>query len=782
MKYSTLLSACLRAGFCLILLLSAHASHGQTVKTINLSYSEKDFSFIYNNNHQLKIDAYNFVSYFQEDTLAPALPYICYNILIGGNQEYESFSFSHSEHVAMNNVEMSPNTISLPTNGPLKYSEKIVEFPQQQYPAVKVEYTGTHLMDGYKYLSFSVSPFTYNSSSKMLTISDTITLDIHLKKSVSKDITQQLNKHQGIVMPDIVRSLILNKDEMNSLYANEHIINETTGESKSGGNDFEYVIITDASLAPAFQPLVDWKTQKGVKAKVTTIQEINSNYSSYNDVPLRIKHYLYDMYQQGLKYALLGGDNDIVPSRICYLPHYDQTDDTPADLYFACFDNNFNWDNNGNGIYGQLNDNIDYTPEIFVSRIPVCNIAEVGYYVERIVKYEQEPDLSQWSNNILMCGNILHWFFDQNGNQYSPSQYNPNIYYMSDVQKESDLMYVECISPYWTGGSRFRLFDTWTDYPDSADYTASAPHFQIEFSKGYSFIDVASHGWINCWGQLEGGTCYGKSEAASLVNPRNTIFTTIACQTNHFDLPDSCLSVAFFRNPYSGILAYIGSSREGFHAPSYDYSRSYYRNLFSSGDKRIIPALMRAKAEYSSMYNYTSVYDNPKYKYRWLLFTLNPLGDPELSVYTSTPQQILPIKLYGSGSFLHIETGLDSCKICVRSVDGTYYNVREGVCETNYYGLDRECIICISKPGYIPYIFRAGNEIYLQHELLTEEEIIVADKVYIGSSITNSKPYGAVSIESGKTTIRSLNGIDINGEFEVKVGAEFETEPMSAGY
>ena len=81
------------------------------------------------------------MSYFQEDTLAPALPYICYNILIGGNQEYESFSFSHSEHVAMNNVEMSPNTISLPTNGPLKYSEKIVEFPQQQYPAVKVEYT-----------------------------------------------------------------------------------------------------------------------------------------------------------------------------------------------------------------------------------------------------------------------------------------------------------------------------------------------------------------------------------------------------------------------------------------------------------------------------------------------------------------------------------------------------------------------------------------------------------------------------------------------------------------
>ena len=65
---------------------------------------------------------------------------------------------------------------------------------------------------------------------------------------------------------------------------------------------------------------------------------------------------------------------------------------------------------------------------------------------------------------------------------------------------------------------------------------------------------------------------------------------------------------------------------------------------------------------------------------------------------------------------------------------------------------------------------------------MTEEEIIVADKVYIGSSITNSKPYGAVSIESGKTTIRSLNGIDINGEFEVKVGAEFETEPMSAGY
>lgn len=40
-KFSTLLSACLRAGFCLVLLLSAHASHGQTTKDFSLGYFER---------------------------------------------------------------------------------------------------------------------------------------------------------------------------------------------------------------------------------------------------------------------------------------------------------------------------------------------------------------------------------------------------------------------------------------------------------------------------------------------------------------------------------------------------------------------------------------------------------------------------------------------------------------------------------------------------------------------------------------------------------------------
>jgi len=83
------------------------------------------------------------------------------------------------------------------------------------------------------------------------------------------------------------------------------------------------------------------------------------------------------------------------------------------------------------------------------------------------------------------------------------------------------------------------------------------------------------------------------------------------------------------------------------------------------------------------------------------------------------------------------------------------------------------------KPGYLPYISRVGSDMFIQNETMMTNLNINANSVYIGSQVTSGKPYGPVIVESGKTKIKATTDVTIQGEFEVKVGAEFVVSPMN---
>lgn len=98
-----------------------------------------------------------------------------------------------------------------------------------------------------------------------------------------------------------------------------------------------YIIITDdfywlpdgtrcspvSGITAEFQRLADWKTQKGLPARVVTVQDIwkgklvpNWNASFIRDVPEAIREFLkYARRWWGTRWVLLGGDIEIVPGR-----------------------------------------------------------------------------------------------------------------------------------------------------------------------------------------------------------------------------------------------------------------------------------------------------------------------------------------------------------------------------------------------------------------------------------------------------------------------------------
>lgn len=752
--------------FCFLLFFPIYLL-GQKTRVFNIKFSEQDFSFIKDGDF-LNIVSKDGKTVIWGDTLDLALPYVGVNILIDSMDDYGGLTYDGHEVLVESNILVDYNSAPIPTN----IHQEVIrsyrkEYTKKSYPEKNVQFTGMHTMDGYNYLSFVVCPFRYDVDNKKLYLLKDLSLYLDLKsKSAPSNVSQ---KNQSVSlgknMHDIVKDLTINGNELDIMYHTDSNITRSISMI-----NYNYIIVTNEVLRPAFEKLAHWKTIKGKRAKVITVEDCCDAYPDM-DPQLAIKTVLYNYYyNNSMEYVLLGGDTNIVPARLCYLPHVNNTTDTPADLFYACFDNNFAWDANGNQIYGELTDNVDLSPEFILTRVSVSTLAEAEIFAHRIIEYECSPKVDGWTNSMLSCGSKLLTTTIKNNVVISDSQYQGEYVYENGVQ------------PYWNG-TLFELFDTYSDHPDGANYDATGDNIQIELAKGYTFVDEFSHGWVDVWRSLENGTVYNLGKAESLVNNSYTVITTTACHTNAFDkistdYPNqtayytTCLSESFIRNPNSGILAYLGSSREGWIYYSYLFDNKFYEYLLSGNDKQFGRAAMLAKNAFLADIS-TTTFNT----YQRIIMSLNPMGDPEMSIFTQNPQSFDNVSVSFSNGSLNVSTGVSNCNICISSAadfgDG-YYKTYNNVNGVNLSGINTDCYLCISKQGYIPYIARVGNSVFLQNENILRNLSVFSTNTYVGSNINNSITQGSVSIQKGKFTNKSLNEITIQNDFEVKTGAELE--------
>lgn len=750
----------------LLLLFAPMCLMGQKTRVFTINFSEKDFSFT-KDGDLLNIVSTDGKAVIWGDTLDLSLPCVGVNILIESADDYAGFSYEGNETLVESDVIIDYNPVAIPTNvhqEVQRFHQK--EYTKKSYPDENVQFTGVHMMDGYKFLSFVICPFRYDAENKNLYLKKDISLHLNLKPLSSKKSPRSPGKN----MRDVVKDMTINGNELEIMYPYED-----RSVSASNSVSYKYVIVTNETLKPAFEKLAHWKTIKGVRSKVITVEDCYDDYPNLTPQQA-IKTVLSNYYDNGngIAYALLGGDTNVVPAQICWLPdsmtNTHDTTDTPADLYYACLDNNFAWDVNGNQIYGESTDNVDFSPEYIVTRSSVSTLAEAEIFVNRIIEYESSPKLEGWSKSMLSCGNILYIYMTKNNKQISDSQWKGEYVYEHGVQ------------PYWNG-TFFELFDTYSSHPNGADYHATGEHFQTELEKGYTFVDEFSHAWANKWGWLEDSTLYKLDKASSLVNSGYSIITTISCYSNAFDkvstdFPDeteyytTCLSESFIRNPNSGILAYFGSSREGWSSHSHYFDEKFYEYLLSGNEKQFGRAAMLAKNYYTSYISLAKFN-----KYQWLVMTLNPMGDPEMPVYTDTPQSLNNVSVTYSNGALSVSSGVSGCTICVSSAadsGDSYYNVSNNTSGVSLSGVNADCYLCISKQGYIPYIARVGNSVYLQNEDIVRNLSVFSTNTYAGSNVNSSMPQGPVSIQKGKVTNKSTGSITIQNDFEVKAGAELE--------
>lgn len=735
------------------------SGNGQVIKELVLHFNENNFTYDKNDAGQLMISSLTHPVTYSGDTQLPALPLIRINYLIGADESYRGISLEAEDELISTGVVIAPNPKIVPTDEiGLSYTNyPIANYKDITYPSQCIEYTGTHLMGGFKYLTFLVCPFTYDASAKNLYLKKDMTLNIETTQALSGFDKQSNASFKDISILPTLKSLVVNSEDIDRLYDTYNISKTGDRSINPPPTDFEYLIITNNNLSSAFQPLADWKNMKGIRSKVLTTEYISSHYIGINLV-LKIKNALKDYYNgtySGLKYVLLGGDVNIVPSRMCYIEYSpDDTtfysNSTPTDMFYACFDGDFTWDGNGNGVYGELDDNVDLSPEIVVTRVPIATSSQASSFVNRIINYEKNPMSSNWQKSLFMGGHTLKKW-----------DYN---YHYSDSEIKADNFFSQYIQPYWNG-ERTKLFNTYSG--DSANIFIPS-EIQGKLEEGHTFADITTHGMPTYW-SVRYFNHYYTSHAQSLVNSGRTIITTMTCNTNAFD-NNICLSEAFIRNSNSGVLGYLGCSRKGWYisnwinmlGASFEYNGEFYKGLFTNTHKSFGRTVTDAKSLFiSSCSNYNDVY-------RWIMFGLNPIGDPEMPVYIDTPQNFDKLQITFSNGTLNVSTGMNDCTICVSGTN--YYEVSSGT-TASFSNVVDGYNLCVTKPGYIPFVATIKDAEYLQNTTLTGNNYIVAKDVYVGRDVTTAIPQGNVTISNGNTVICGTNSVTLKNDVTVQPGA-----------
>ena len=427
------------------------------------------------------------------------------------------------------------------------------------------------------------------------------------------------------------------------------------------GSPVAYVIVTNDAMAPAFQQLADWKTQSGVPAVVRTISFIKQQYPFGADDAERVRLFIRDAYSRwGTKWVLLGGDTDVIPTRLAYTTYYG-SEHIATDLYFSCLDGNWNAD--GDDLYGEgivvnppsPGDSVDLLPEVYVGRAPASTLAEAQFLVNKALKYEKQP-VGDYMNNLLCFAEVLfpqEWEPGQETSLDGAELIDYDLLPIMDTVPASHTvrLYENYTAARWRPGS---LLETKQTVIDS-------------LNRGYNIAVHVGHGYRNVMHVANDDLT--NADVMALTNGDRLInLYAINCSSTSIDFP--CITEAFMKAPNGGAATVIGSTRYDF--PS--YGRQYQQEYFGLLYQRNVTAVGEAQARQKLPFVVQSDYDGAQ---RWTQMTLVLLGDPELHVYTVTPRTLSvsrPATMPVSDSTLTVGVAvggvpLDSARVTIYRAD-----------------------------------------------------------------------------------------------------------------
>ena len=512
----------------------------------------------------------------------------------------------------------------------------------QPYPNKMYEIESDRFLQGYHIVTLLIYPFEYIPKSRTLNYYTNLDYTIQYTLGGNADEIRPLTQTvlRAEQCKEFVKSLVQNTEDVDifgsnalSIREGKKMVQKSSGVQKvkalSAVDEIvpEYIIITCDSLKSTFQTLADWKTKKGVFTIIKTTEEIASAYSGI-DLQEKIRKYIIDAYTKwgGGLYVLLGGDTNIVPARMVL---GDLTILRPADRYYASYKGT--WNDNGDNVYLNLTSGDVMTTDmgVILGRAPVENKMEATVFNTKVISYERADsipsaklnyfnnylfedeylDLSyfnshiniQTNNNSTLPDNIIRKYIYDNKDCAITTPNSSRGCANGDIELNKS-NFISCLN---TGANLIGSNEKF--------HFIYAMHHCSPFSMGTSSIHKHQSLTRDDVSQLTNGNYY-------------QIFMSSGCEPADFS--EDCIAERYLNNPNGGGVAFIGNSDQGsyYDAPQCKYFfKALHKTATNSGIGRF---------DIGSIYQYV-LFNTWSTNAR-----LHLLGDPEMPVWTNTPQAL----------------------------------------------------------------------------------------------------------------------------------------------
>ena len=460
------------------------------------------------------------------------------------------------------------------------------------YPSQLVSLGAQTDLAGQSMIEITIFPLQYLPLQKRLTLVTSITFSIEgVSGYICGDyLPDHISDNDRAMYQQMVKNMVINP---------ENIELRTSPNPQPLGvppGDYNYVIITQDSWVSAFEPLADWKTQKGVPASIVTTNWIyNSGGYSGSNVE-KIRAFVQDAYNTwGTTNVLLGGDTDVVP---CHYKTFSGVDPDPVpnDAYYADFDS-------------------DWVCEVNIGRASVTGTGngtgQIGHFIYKVMTYETNPPLTNYAKKAGFFGFDLDSITHAQqckiniNNTYIPTSWTVTTVYDSQ-----------------SGNHRTNVINA--------------------LNAGQNIVNHADHSNSDCMGtgyfHHHDWVIYNADMDALTNGNKQTILYSMGCDPAAYDVAN-CIAEHFVRNSNGGGIAFIGNSRYGWYEyGTYDtlsmgYDVHFFKSLFQEN-------LYHLGAAFSDHKNdgYQDYPGDEYYQYCYTELTL--LGDPELPVWTENPMSL----------------------------------------------------------------------------------------------------------------------------------------------
>ncbi len=645
-----------------------------------ISFSMKDFNFT-------KQNGYDFIEVKDQGYILtpgePMLPvkYLHFSLPYGAKVEKVYVTYEEKERIE-GEYFIYPAQPPIPIS--FKVKKEFIEPSPEIYnsafpfPSNSLEYVHTGNMRTYTIASVKVYPFEYIPKERKLFLRKKISFVIEYT------VRPETKTRRGFYTTDT-----LFKDMVKMMVVNSYDVDKNTPNLNLQEPEYDHVIITTPSFSSGFEKLRDWNTKKGIKDTIVYVNDIYSEYSG-DDNQEKIRNFIKDAVDNwGVAWVLLGGDPTFVPTRTAFAMesgagYYPDEDSLKCDLYYSDLDGT--WDANDNGIYGEVADNVDMYPDVFVGRSPARSASEAQKFSEKVIAYETQAPLEDFELTMLFMAyhldEITHaeYLKDEIDNYYVPSSFDP-------ITKL---------------------------YEDNGNWGRSKA--LAELNKGYNIINHADH--ANQYELGVGAYNYNESlsrnDLSGLTNsPRYSIFYSIGCWAAAIDY--DCVGEHFVNASNGGGIAFIGNSRYGLYAKGHpelysgQFDKEFFKKLFTDEITTLGKTHAQAKATYVS-------YAGGENAYRWIEYSLNLLGEPYVEIWTEEASQFelsfsSPIST-GSQSFevtvkdAESQNPVQGALVCVWKKDEVYEKKTTGTDGKVNFTINPQTagdmFVTAVKKGYIP--------------------------------------------------------------------------------